>query len=260
MDPDDEPQELLASLARDLQDDASSGEAIDRVVDCAQVLVPAASSAGISVARRQQPPTTAAATDPVATRADELQVECGEGPCYDAAWADAVVTSRDLAHDDRWRAWSRRMVDDLGVRSLLCVRLFTHSDHLGALTLYAQEPEAFNTEAVDTALALAAHSAVAVAQAVQLEHLQTALDSRTVIGQAVGLVMRDHQLSSHDAFQLLTRLSSHQNRKVVTIAGELVTRHDREREAQKRFDRSVTAERTPPVPGPRDQRGRRASQ
>lgn len=247
-----EPQELLAALARDLQSDKSSEDAVKRVVECAGLVVPSAAAVGISIARRQQPPTTAASTHRSAEMADQLQVDLGEGPCFDAAWADPVVTSEDLNIDDRWPSWSQRMVDDADIRSLLCVRLFTHDHHIGALTLYAHNPNAYDKDDIDSALALAAHSAVAVAQAVKLEHLQTALDTRTVIGQAVGLIMHEHGLNSHNAFQVLLRLSSHQNRKLNLIAHEIVTKHDRDRDSHERMLATITKERTPPKPGPRD--------
>lgn len=250
MDANYETRELLAALARDMQSDASSAEVVERVVECAGLVVPATSAAGISIARRQQPPTTAASTHRRAELADELQAELGEGPCFDAAWADPVVTSSDLSIDDRWPRWSQRMADDAQIRSLLCVRLFTHDEHIGALSLYGAEADAFDKDDVDSALALAAHCAVAVAQAVKLAHLQTALDSRTVIGQAVGLVMREHSLSSHNAFQLLTRQSSYQNRKLVVIAEEMVARHNHERESHDRLVATIKPERTPPKPKP----------
>ena len=53
-------------------------------------------------------------------------------------------------------------------------------------------------------------------------HLKEALHSRTVIGQATGLLMATLRMSPDDAFAELVRMSSHANRKVRDIAAEVV--------------------------------------
>jgi len=52
--------------------------------------------------------------------------------------------------------------------------------------------------------------------------LNEALRSRTVLGQATGLVMASLHLSSDEAFAALTKLSSHGNRKVRDVAAGVV--------------------------------------
>ncbi|WP_231388960.1 ANTAR domain-containing protein [Marmoricola sp. URHB0036] len=56
-----------------------------------------------------------------------------------------------------------------------------------------------------------------------IENLETALERRTVIGQATGLVMERFGLSAEVAFEVLRRLSQEQNRKLHDIAAELVS-------------------------------------
>lgn len=58
----------------------------------------------------------------------------------------------------------------------------------------------------------------------RIENLETALERRTVIGQATGLVMERFGLSADVAFEVLRRLSQENNRKLYDIAHELV--HD----------------------------------
>lgn len=56
----------------------------------------------------------------------------------------------------------------------------------------------------------------------RVRHLLTALEHRTVIGQATGIVMERYKLRKEAAFAALLRLSSERNRKVYEIAEELV--------------------------------------
>ena len=53
-------------------------------------------------------------------------------------------------------------------------------------------------------------------------HLKAALRSRTVIGQATGLLMATLNMAPDEAFAELARMSSHANRKVRDIAAEIV--------------------------------------
>jgi hypothetical protein len=57
----------------------------------------------------------------------------------------------------------------------------------------------------------------------QIENLETALERRTVIGQATGLVMERFGLPAEIAFEVLRRLSQEHNRKLYDIAVELVS-------------------------------------
>jgi AmiR/NasT family two-component response regulator len=53
-------------------------------------------------------------------------------------------------------------------------------------------------------------------------HLLEALASRTVVGQATGIIMERYKLDPDAAFAVLLRISSERNRKVREIAEQLV--------------------------------------
>jgi AmiR/NasT family two-component response regulator len=55
----------------------------------------------------------------------------------------------------------------------------------------------------------------------EIEQLQQAVESRTVIGQAEGILMERLKIDSCQALDYLRRLSSHTNRKVIDIATEI---------------------------------------
>ncbi len=90
---------------------------------------------------------------------------------------------------------------------------------------FSSQPGAFSEDDVDTGLAVAAHAAVAVAAAEEIDNLHVAIDSRTVIGQATGVLMERYQLTADAAFGLLKRFSMEQNEKVVHLARRLVGLH-----------------------------------
>lgn len=56
----------------------------------------------------------------------------------------------------------------------------------------------------------------------KIEQLTEALEHRTVIGQALGLLMERFDLSDDEAFAFLSRCSSNQNRKLYEIAVDFV--------------------------------------
>jgi AmiR/NasT family two-component response regulator len=68
----------------------------------------------------------------------------------------------------------------------------------------------------------AAHAAIALHQAREVEHLNQALESRKVIGQALGILMERYALDENRAFAFLLRASSTSNIKLRDIAAQLV--------------------------------------
>ena len=56
----------------------------------------------------------------------------------------------------------------------------------------------------------------------EVEHLQLALQHRTTIGQAQGILMERLSISSDSAFTYLRRVSSQSNTKLILIAADIV--------------------------------------
>ena len=67
----------------------------------------------------------------------------------------------------------------------------------------------------------AAHAAVALAGAQQLEHVRSALVNRDVIGQAKGILMERFKMTGDQAFLALVAASQQTNRKLHVVAAEL---------------------------------------
>ena len=212
----------IATAARALEDEVGSQETMEKVVELAKKMMASCERAGITLIRQGQI-YSPAESDDLVKRVDELQVEYQQGPCVDAILEHEIVYSANLADDKRWPHWGPRTVEETGIRSMMCFRLFTRGDLVGALNLYASLKGAFDAGDRDVGVALAAHAAIAVAAAHEIENLHAAVDGRTVIGQATGILMERFNIDADQAFAVLKRISQDANRKVRDIAHELVT-------------------------------------
>ncbi len=214
--------ERMAAAARELQEVDDLAHTYQGAVALAVTNIEGCDSAGLSIVRRRRVVETLAATDDMAEAGDRLQYETGEGPCLSAIWEQMTVYCRNLATDQRWPTWGPLVAQQTGARSVLAFQLFTFEDTLGALNLYSRQPDGFDETDREEGLALAAHVAIAVTAAQQIDDLTHALDSRTVIGQATGLLMERYDLTSVVAFAVLTRVSGTQEIKVRDLAEQLV--------------------------------------
>jgi hypothetical protein len=176
-------------------------------------------------------------TDPVGSELDELQNQYREGPCFDAArLPDLGYThSPDLSDTPQWPRFGQEAVRR-GYRSVLSTALLpdvTPPRLSGALNIYSRAPDRLGDEdSRDRALLLATHASLAVAntEAVRLAELREtqlrrALDTRDVIGQAKGILMRSRGITAEEAFDLLRRTSQDLNVKLATLAETLTSRH-----------------------------------
>lgn len=236
----DSLSERMAEAARQLQDHQDDPEATFRMaVEVAHGSIDECDGAGLSVVRRRKVVETVAATDEMVAEADRLQYELGEGPCLDAIWTAPAVYSPSLTDDPRWPTWGTRVVEETAAQCVLSFRVFTHGDTLGALNLYSRSRDAFDGDAHEEGMAIAAHVAIAIAASQEIHQLTLGLDTRTVIGQATGLVMERFDLDATRAFSVLARLSSQHNVKLRHLAAEVVEHRHRHDITPTRGDRSM---------------------
>jgi GAF domain-containing protein len=211
----------LAEATRSMHGKTTAQEVLDEAVVVATEIIEGCDLAGMSTVNPTGIDTPAGSGDAL-RRLDGLQFELGEGPCFDALRLHEVVLGRDLAIDERWPTWGPRVVDEIGVRSIVSYRLFTAADTLGAMNLYSRRVDAFDSEDIDNGGALAAHVAVALAEAQNVAHLEMAIHVRTVIGRAEGILMERFDLRPAQAFAVLRRVSQKRNIKLNRVAEELV--------------------------------------
>ena len=228
-DPDDQVAHDLADVARQLQAEDSPVETWQRICELAVKQVDGCQVAAISLVRAGGRIDTPASTDDIALRIDAIQYETQQGPCLDAIREHEVFRTGDLSHETRWPQFAHRAAEDLGVRSMLCQRLFVRGDTYGALNLYSGFTDAFDEHAESIGTLFAAHAALAMSSANerrQVHNLEAALESSRVIGVAVGMVMVERALGRDAAFSVLSEESQDTNVKVRQVAEKLVTAHE----------------------------------
>jgi GAF domain-containing protein len=200
---------------------------LQQLVNIARDALPGADEVSTTLLRGDRA-WTAAYTGQLALDADEMQYERGYGPCMDAGRTGTALLIDDAREETRWPDYTAHVVER-GVLSSLSVPLPMQTDVIGALNCYSRSPSAFPPEAIEIAQELAGHVAVAVANAVAYTdattlagQMRTALDSRAIIDQAIGVIMAGNRCDADAAFAILTRASQNRNIKLRDIAGGIV--------------------------------------
>lgn len=209
--------DALALLVRSSDD---LGDAAEHVVELARSNLKC-DLAGITLRGSDGHLQSLAVTDPLVGEADRLQYELGEGPCVDAMTEQRDFACEDLSSDPRWPRWGPAAAA-LGLTSLLAARMTTADEPFGALNLYARHPRRFTHGDVDLAHVFAHQAALALTGVRRVEQLRVAVDGRTVIGQAQGMLMERFGLSPQQAFSVLRRYSQDHNIRLRAVAEELV--------------------------------------
>lgn len=212
----------LADAVREINAQDDPPHTLETIVAITPEFFESCDFVGVSLVERNGIHTPAASNEQL-RELDESQYRAGQGPCYDAIREHVTVLVDDLATDLRWPEWGAAMASELGIRSSLSFRLFTRpDDSRGALNVYSTQPGAFTEDDVLHGQTIAAMCAVALARSIKDEQLATALESRTVIGQALGMVMERYDLDEDSAFNVLRRIASHDNHKIRDLAAEIV--------------------------------------
>ena len=166
--------------------------------------------------------TSVAASEPIVEDADRLQYELGEGPCVEAAWEQDTFVSNDLALDPRWPTWGPKAAA-LGLGGLMATRMSVGDKVLGALNLYAERPRRFTSDDRAFAHIFATHATAMLLATREIQNLRLALDARTLIGQAQGILMERFGLDESKAFSVLRRYSQESNVKLRDVADVVIS-------------------------------------
>jgi hypothetical protein len=181
--------------------------------------LPDVQEASISILHSGGRLDTVAPTAPVLYELDRLQQDLGEGPCLDASEHGEDVVCPDLRADPRFPRYAKAAAE-LGFVAQVGLSLFVRPESRGALNLYSQQPGVF-TDLADLAPVFAQQTTLALGYALETLNLTRALETRSAIGQAVGIVMERYQLDEKSAFAFLTRISQDRNVKLRDVAAEL---------------------------------------
>ena len=141
----------------------------------------------------------------------------------------------DIRADVRWPAFALRDAQE-GAGASLSVPLSVDGSTVGALNLYTRTANSLGDVDQARAAQFAAQASGAVALGLRLaereereRNLETALRSRSVIDQAMGVVMAQARISADEAFEILRRRSQAANIKLRDIAASVIAEATRPR-------------------------------
>ncbi|MFF9237920.1 GAF and ANTAR domain-containing protein [Streptomyces sp. NPDC014801] len=200
---------------------------LQQLADAAVRLSPAG-GAGVTL-QREGRPLTVVSSGEGATELDEKQYGQDDGPCLQSLRSGQEILVRDMLQETRWGPYPAYAAA-CGTRSSLSLPIAYRTLSAGALNLYAAPPHAFDD--VDhtalRSLAAQATGAIALAQRISdaqefAEQLRTAMRSRAVIDQAIGVIMGRRRCTAEEAFAVLRSASQQRNIKLRDLCTELIT-------------------------------------
>ncbi len=222
---------------KELQDALLSAESVEQFLHEMSLLAAGLVSSGLSCGMTIQPngrPMTVACSDPVAARIDEVQYKLDDGPCLHAMRDGHIVRIEDTVRIEegggkaRWPEFEAQAAAQ-GIRSCLALPLHADGRSVGAINLYARMASAFGTAEAKRAENFAENASGALALAIRLEshallieQLRSSLTSRTVIDQALGIIMARERCTQDRAFAILRSASQNTNVKLRDIASSVV--------------------------------------
>ncbi|MDD7918118.1 GAF and ANTAR domain-containing protein [Actinomycetospora callitridis] len=207
-------------------------ETLGQIVTSAVATIPGVDAGSISITDHGRVETRHPSSEAIG-KLDRTQSELNEGPCLSAIEdppEDGIVIARDLAGDDaeRWPRFAPQAVG-AGYRALMSTQLSANGGPRAALNLYSAGADAFDQDAQTLAGLFGIQAAMLLYGADTAHHLQRAVDSRDLIGQAKGILMERFSLDDEAAFRMLVKSSQDTNMKLTDVARWLTTETGRRR-------------------------------
>jgi len=189
--------------------------------------IPVADGAGLTLIEHDHSDTVVTSAGFV-REVEDIQYGINEGPCITAVATGETVRSGSLSADPRWPRFGPR-VGRLGVHSVLSLPLLTDDGVVGATNVYAHGRDAFDDRAERVGQLFAVPAAIAVQNAQVLAqtkrlagNLQRAMINRSVIDQAIGIIVSRTGMSTDEAFDRLRTRSQNEHVKVSAVAASMV--------------------------------------
>ncbi len=187
------------------------------------------SGALISVVDRSGHRSTVAATDPVAARWDELELELGLGPLLDAITDSAPLLVSDVS-TPAVNPLIGAALENLGVRALFTFPLTMGFATVGVVGLYRSSPGALTADSVSTALSLArAVTVPAVREALRRADensepraVDTSPGLRREVHQATGVLSVLLAVSISEAFARLRAFAISSEQSITAVSRDII--------------------------------------
>lgn len=216
--------EALTLAARRLHETTTPQATLRTAVELAVELLPGAEHAGVQEIDRAEGRRTVAWTDDLVCDA-----ETPELPHWERLWSSPVVrlpaNDGDGGEGGDGEGESEQGTEplaDLGLRSVLSLRLRADRRRLTVLTAYSGKPRAFDETAARLGRLFTAHVSLALNAVTVQEQLTEAMHTRDLIGQATGVLMERLDIDAAAAFESLVRASQRENVKLRDLARRIV--------------------------------------
>jgi hypothetical protein len=196
-------------------------ETLQQIVFSAVATIPGVDAGSISMTEHGRIETRHPTSEAIG-KLDNRQSELHEGPCITAIEdppESGIVVAEDFdgADAEQWPRFAPLVVE-AGYRALMSTQLSIDGGVRAALNLYSATPEAFDAEARTLAGLFGIQAALVLYGSAQAVHLQNAVDSRDLIGQAKGILMERFSVDDEAAFQMLVKSSQDTNLKLTAVA------------------------------------------
>ncbi|MGN7252319.1 MULTISPECIES: GAF and ANTAR domain-containing protein [unclassified Arthrobacter] len=183
---------------------------------------------GITLLRHRSAATVASSSEH-AQAVDEIQYQFGDGPCLRSCREGVLVHVPDFELDSEFPDYNDTVLKN-GIRSVLAVPFeLPGADARAGLNLYSEKPNAFDASAVERAVNYVRQASKGLRLAVLLAqrtdnaaNLRKAMESRTMIDTAVGIIIAQNRCSQEDAINLIKSASSTRNLKLRDVAAAIV--------------------------------------
>jgi len=218
--------EATGELSRLLLDETQLDATLMSIGRLAVSVIPSCEEAGVTLENHGKA-TLRVSTGPIAETVDAHQYEIEEGPCVAAADSHRPVLIANMASEERWPRFSSFAAAS-GVKSSYAIPMIPKDEMIGVLNLYSiDDPfgpadEQIGVKFAEQAGMAVRHSATVNKTREMLEHLHRALESRDVIGAAVGIMMHRDGSTMDVALARLKQMSQHENLKLREVAERII--------------------------------------
>lgn len=179
---------------------------------------------------RNRRPVTVCSSDPETAELDEVQYASKRGPCMDAASTGRLIEVPDLRTETRWPRYVTAM-DGSPMRAVLAVPIPLKTAGGAALNAYSTDPGPVPRSVRKALAEFATLTGKALTLSVKLQtqveeaaDLAAALESRTAINLAAGIMMAQTGCSQKEAVNILMKASSNRNEKLHDVALSILAR------------------------------------
>ncbi|MFE4836289.1 GAF and ANTAR domain-containing protein [Arthrobacter sp. NPDC056691] len=180
--------------------------------------------------KRHRHTATVAGSSPRAVELDQIEQAIGDGPCIRALFTMAPELLDDVRTDERWPAYQKQLAKH-DVYSTLGIPVDIGEGASAAINFFGPAPGLFTAELFDRAVEFGElasrtlHLSVRIGSAqARALNLEAAMQSRTAIDVACGVIMAQNRCSQKEAMDILAKVSSNRNQKLRDVAVELLGR------------------------------------